>query len=468
MAAGKTHCTLFLLLFVSYAYVHQDYRGGTPLSRLDLLHSIFVKKTVQIDSYHTNTTDKAYFRGHYYSDKAPGTVVLALPGFAVAAKTLQHRGIQLDSDSGWLFSSWIATALSISLMTALGGVAIFAWLSKRLPHRTALVSTLALFLGAAPFPYATVMFSHAFVIALIGTALWALAGKTTPPFGSPDRDSWRDVCAGFVGGVAIASEFTAGIVVYGMFLIVFTCGIRQTLHFLAGLLPPLLLIPVYSWVCFGNPFTIGYSHQAEFPEMKRGLYGIDFPNIGTAANLLISPTRGLFFWSPVFAMAIVGYFRLFNLSRKLFWLTLLVPVAQVVCISGYTWDWHAGASLGPRYLSPMLPLLILPTGLGIQKYPLLGIPLAALSILLTGGATLINGTPGYEENPLVETHVPAFLEARYLPNLGSLCGLHGHWSIAPLFFFWAVCLYLLWQSSKPPVENGDIRQNLGKNEGENG
>lgn len=38
----------------------------------------------------------------------------------------------------------------------------------------ALITTLAVFLGAAPFPYATMLFSHGMVVGLLAIALWAI------------------------------------------------------------------------------------------------------------------------------------------------------------------------------------------------------------------------------------------------------------------------------------------------------
>src|SRR6266853_4087404 len=166
---------LFVLLFVCGSYAHQKkFDGPTPASRLDLLHALMVHGTIRITSYHENTPDKAVFGEEYYSDKAPGTVALALVPFALASLALSAVGICLESKSGWLVSSWVACAGSIGVMTALGGVALFNWLSKYVSSRSALVTTLALFLGAAPLPYTTMMFSHALVVGLLAIAIWAI------------------------------------------------------------------------------------------------------------------------------------------------------------------------------------------------------------------------------------------------------------------------------------------------------
>jgi hypothetical protein len=126
---------IFGLLLLCYAYVHQDYSGGTPTSRLDLLQALVLHGTFSIDQYHRNTSDKALFDGHYYSDKAPGTAVLALPAFALAQLLLKLEGGVEDTISGWrsgdwLLVSWLATVGSVGLITALGGASFFVWLCR--------------------------------------------------------------------------------------------------------------------------------------------------------------------------------------------------------------------------------------------------------------------------------------------------------------------------------------------------
>jgi len=101
--------------------------------------------------------------------------------------------------------------------------------------------------------------------------------------------------------------------------------------------------------------------------------------------------------------------------------------------SGRTWDWPAGPTLGPRLLSPMIPLLALPCALGLQSFPRIGMPLAAYSILITTVATLTDASPPFNNhpNPLFDLHIPSFLKAEFSPNLGMVLGLSPYVSIAP-------------------------------------
>jgi len=149
-------------------------KNASAVSRLALLRALVEKGSVCIDEYAESTGAKSAWGGHYYSDKAPGTVVLAFPAFAASAIVLEWLGVELDSDTGWLVSSWAACAGSIAVIAALGGALCFVWLSRYVPRRWALVTVLGIWLGAAPLPYSTMMFSHGLVVGLLAIGLWAI------------------------------------------------------------------------------------------------------------------------------------------------------------------------------------------------------------------------------------------------------------------------------------------------------
>src|SRR5258705_9787510 len=180
----KACLALSILMLVALGYCHQPgFKSPSPVSRLNLLHALVVHRTLKIDAYHKNTPDKSWFSGHFYSDKAPGTVAFALPSFVAAAVLLRLTGESSESEIGWLVTSWASSAGSNGLLAALGAAAAFSWLQRWVSARTALLSTLAIFLGAAPLPYATMMFSHALVVGLLAIALWAISKEA--PCGVP-------------------------------------------------------------------------------------------------------------------------------------------------------------------------------------------------------------------------------------------------------------------------------------------
>jgi hypothetical protein len=453
-----------LAVFCICIFTHQKrFDGPTAVSRLDLLHSL-IRGHVTIDDYHRNTNDKALFKGHYYSDKAPGTVAFALPAFAVASGVLACFGVPVDSPKGWLVTSWVANAGSNALLAALGAAAAFAWLRRWVPPRPALLTVLAVFLGAAPLPYSTMMFSHAMVVGLLAIALWAIDRPSFDPASARTsggglawlrRHQWG-LLGGAATGWAVASEYTAGAIAVSLFVWLCLKDRREVIPFLAGALPPLLLIPAYSLACLGTPFALPYSYEASFTTMKEGLYAIKWPDAETAFRLLFSPTRGLFFWTPFLALAWLGLPDLGRVSLKHCWLVYALPLLHIIIISGRVWDWTAGPTVGPRLLAPVLPLLLLPCAFGARRFPKLTWVLAGVSIAFTSVATLTDAcAAGHIENPLLEFHLPMFLRGEFSPNLASVLGLP---PFVAANFFYLVLVASVWWSWRnlPPEESAPV------------
>ncbi|MCZ7641031.1 MAG: DUF2079 domain-containing protein [Verrucomicrobia bacterium] len=414
-------------LLLALVAVHQrGYDSATPVSRLNLLQELVGRGTLNIDRVHQNTPDKAYFGGHYYSDKAPGTAALALPAYAAAARVAGWRGVDLDGSAGKKLVSWAACAFSQALPAALGGAAVLAWLNLFVRRRAGLLAVLGLTLGGLALPYSTLLFSHAQVIGLIGIAIWAsglfcpgLMEATGGP-GPSTREAGRGrmALAGLCLGLALASEYTAGIVVLGIGLelvlrewrrgpdlggagghagsAIARAGADRWRPALAcglGALPPLLLIPAYSWATIGSPFELPYSYQASFAPMKEGLYAIKWPDAENLGRLLIGPTRGLIFWTPFLIMAGFGWWWIAKERPRWLWLTYAVPVLHMLVISGRVWDWQAGYTISARYMAPIIPLLALPCAIGTQRWPKLGATLALVSIGLMTLATITDACP---------------------------------------------------------------------------
>jgi hypothetical protein len=262
----------------------------------------------------------------------------------------------------------------------------------------------------------------------------------------PKSKRSRDILAGFCCGLAIASEYSSGLIVVGLFVWLLATNRHRAFAFAVAALAPLMLIPLYSWACFGSPFVLAYSYQASFPEMQWGIYAIQWPDPVTAWNLLIPPTRGLFFWTPFLLMAGLGYYFIAVKRHGLFLLTYMVPLLHVVVISGRTWDWQAGFAFGPRLLAPMLPLLALPCALGARQWPKLGLTLAAYSILVTTLATLTDANPSTNYyNPLTQMHLPLFLKGEISVNLMTALGMSPFRSVGLYYTVVFLGILCLWE-----------------------
>jgi hypothetical protein len=145
---------LFTLLFASYAYFYQA-GGWNQNSRFDLVRAVTNDHALRIDPYEKNTGDKALHEGHYYSDKAPGLALAAIPIAEAGRLALLAAGGDPETFAGLALLSYLSTVLTVGLLTALAAVVLYD---------TAIVlgsdAGGALF-AAAAFGLATPMWTHA-------------------------------------------------------------------------------------------------------------------------------------------------------------------------------------------------------------------------------------------------------------------------------------------------------------------
>jgi len=119
---------------------------------------------------------------------------------------------------------------------------------------------------------------------------------------------------------------------------------RHSLCALGGLLA---LLPTFITreIVFGSPFSVGaYS-----------LWNWSSPAFGP---VLFSSDHGLFVFSPVLVLAVVGLFCLFRLQVALGAICVSIVVAFYCIIAFYPW-WSGVFGMGNRYFLSLTPLFIL-------------------------------------------------------------------------------------------------------------
>lgn len=405
---------VFVALFVPCSYFnHSD--GWNQGVRLAELHAIVLKGTLRIDDYLSYTGDRALIAGHYYSEKAPAMTVMALPSFALAVAAEKLAGIDPEGDRGRRISEWIATAGSVGVIAALGGVAFFALMAARFDTSTAVISTFGVFLGSITFPYATALFAHAGTIGFLSMALW---GALTP------ASSRRDVMAGIAAGLAVACEYPAILPGAALGLYLASVDLKRMLRFGLATLPAAALILLNNYAISGSPFKLSYGSNPLFPEIAAvNSYGFHLPDLAAIRAVLWGEYRGLIFWSPVMAMAIPGCYCLFRSDRRIAIMTTAACVMILLQVSAF-YTWFGGNAVGPRYLAPALPFFGLAAACGIKRFPAMGAILAVISIGVMGMVTAIAiDPPGDVLTPLQSFYLARIEQHRFADNLGTRLGL---------------------------------------------
>ncbi len=96
-----------VILLLCYMYVLPRWADWSQNSRLDLVMALVEQRSVIIDDYVANTGDYAFYRGHAYSDKAPGPVFLALPAALAIEPLLDLPLLRAPLEAaGWRRGAW--------------------------------------------------------------------------------------------------------------------------------------------------------------------------------------------------------------------------------------------------------------------------------------------------------------------------------------------------------------------------
>ena len=368
-AAKGRFLLLGAILFLASAYFYQDpeWNGN---SRLDLTRAVVEQNTLTIDAYESlpqwETGDKALYNGHYYSDKAIGSSLFALPIYFVLFRLSGIFAIALDSST----VKHILTTIVLGGAFTATGLAMYT-IAERLTRSAwkALVPTLALAFGTMLWPYSAVYYGH-----VVGAALLAIA------FGLLFRMSEdlavvsgpRLFAVGLVLGLAFITEYTTALIIAGLIPFALYAlrktGIGRTVRAagfgVGGAAIPLALALAYNARVYGSVFATGYAFEVEnrFAEgMSQGILGIGQPSLTAIYHITLDPQFGIIWQSPILLIAPIGYLVALNSARfRAAGLLSLYAALAMLAMNGGYYLWWGGSAFGPRLMIPALPFLIVP------------------------------------------------------------------------------------------------------------
>lgn len=294
---------------------------------------------------------------HLYTKKAPGISVLVAPLLRPALALPALNTVQVG-----LLTNSLVTALTAALLLILLADVGFS-------RRSALLAALAYGLGTVAWVYARMFWESSLLAFFFLLAVWAAHRAAH----HPARRHWLWLLlagAASAVGLTLRFEAAAATVMIGLYLLwelrrgaggqpdsraaqLKRAAQTALLFFGPSLVVGLWLIG-FNFARFGSLSETGYTRELLFRAPWVGGYG-----------LLFSPGRGLFIYAP---MALLLFFGLRpawrHLPRAFFWLLAALNLFYWLFYGswfawGGTWGW------GPRFLLPILPLLMLYTA-----YPL--------------------------------------------------------------------------------------------------
>ena len=313
-ALGTAQRTFVLgaVLLVSFGYFYEG-GGWNQNTRFDLVRAIVERQTLQIDTYHDNTGDKAELDGHVYADKAPGASFTAVPVVALVRWGMAAAGRDAYSASSITALSYAATLSAAAVPATLAALCVF-WMVRRLGYGddAAGLAAIACGLGTPLWAYATLLYGHALAAGCLAYAWYGAVALEDVPARSKRR-AWL---VGLAAGWAVVTEFPAS-VPSALIVAWLLWHVRRSPRrvpiaaaLVGGLSLNAIALLTYNWIAFHDVLHIGYSSEAGYEAMRTGVFGVNVPKADVAAALLFGRFRGLLPLAPALVAAPIGLWLL--------------------------------------------------------------------------------------------------------------------------------------------------------------
>lgn len=143
-------------------------------------------------------------------------------------------------------------------------------------------------------------------------------------------------------------------------VLIFQKELKSMHSYILGILPGITLLLVYNYIRFESPFDTGYSNAwtLAFPNESPHWNLNNAPT--NFAKLLFSPGKGLLFFSTSMILTIPFYRKIYICNRRFTSMIFVIVLTYTIFLCS-NFAWHGSVwAFGPRYFTPIIPLLYLP------------------------------------------------------------------------------------------------------------
>ncbi len=447
----------FLIPFLIYVVtLNGVFQSDYPQSILGTQYALWSRHSFSLgapDSLLVQTTDKGLFNGQYYSAISPGFAIVSFP-FAAMGFILDGSKLNIFGNALLLDELFLGMTAALAVLFT---YKICRFYAQPIPS---FISALVLAFGTSVWPFATMIFIHD------ASLLFSVASVYLVLRYAKGNSSWTSLpIAGLSLGVASFVEYIAGLAAIPIlaYLILTKSRTRSIASFVGGFLVGPLLSLSFNYLVFGNPLL--------FPEQLKGDSSVGllarFDLLGSAlhaALYLVSPYRGLLYFSPVLFLGLYGLYRMAKSRQTRLDAALFVAIFLTVLVAYSSWqDWSGGLAYGPRFLILGLPYLAVPLCIVLSEPRSIPLRAGFLSLLilssfiegvgaLTTALSVSGNTSLYQ--PLV-LNIPWLLQGRldswWIGRIGGSVPLVDQVFSAALFvILWCAFVLLLrklWSAS---------------------
>ena len=394
------------------------------------------------------TADVSPSNGHQYSNKAPGSSMLAAPVYAAVRLVTERPSLG--------FTLWLCRLVAGIVPSLLFLQLLWGFLARYAPDPDVRrLVLLAYGLGSMAMTYSILFYSHQLGAVCIGSA-WILAVDVV----ERRRGARAMIAAGALVGAAVLADYQAvfAAVPVAVYVVVkiWMRSRRElgqaVLFAIAGAAAPIIILLAYHAVCFGSPWRTGYDASTTFAQFhQQGFLGITKLRWEAFVGSFFKADNGLIVLAPWWLIAIPGAVVLARREggdRGVLATSAAVVVIYVLFISSINF-WRGGWGVGPRYITAMLPFLLPLVAAQLQAWKarpvLLGL---AAGTMLVGVTIYVLSSltfpywPDSIANPLYDVTFRMLADGLVAPNAITALGGGGVATLLPVLAIVGVALGL--------------------------
>ena len=379
-AAGRLAWGIFLVTLAGYLLTGSGHTTGQDqeyyyrMARALVLERSFAIEPLQVET----EASRRGVDGRFYAIYAPGLPVVLAP-FVLAGRSLGEVGAALGphyvpygfrpQDEGDLGARFVASYFNAPVTAATAALLALLVLRLGYPPAAAAFTALAFAFATPAWGQARVLSAEPLQGLLLVLAVVLLLRASSP----------RALAGGVVLALGMLVKLTTALALPVVLLLPDAHGrpLWRTPALAALVVLPALgalaVHGIYNLARYGNVLATGYVSPAGVAAGRRagtggavlnplrGLLGGGFagnPLVGVF-GLLLSPGRGILWYAPPAAAAVAVYRRFYAERPEVARMLIALGVPWLVVHASWI-DWHGGWGWGPRFLLPILPLVLVP------------------------------------------------------------------------------------------------------------
>lgn len=350
---------VFLPLLIVF-YILNFFINAEPFVRSDGFCNFQIAKSIINEGSFISKTEPEYwnymghvkekFNDNYISVCTPGTALAILPGLSVA--NLFKGTDNIDNNfylayNGHTLLEGISIIITAIVFSLLSWILIFKTLKLLgFSEQNSWFSTLAVFLSSYALWYVFLLPSYTHTYEIFAVALiFYLFVKIQKQKSSPSLFSF--ILCGLASGFAVIVRPTLfPIVLLVFFSMIFQKrNLKQILVYILGGIPFILVFLAYNYISYGNALSFGYIAVRGETFSFSHLYIFE---------ILFSPLKGWFIFSPIYLFSIAGLIFLFKRNKGLSIISILSIFIIALLYSAWS-QWWGGGSYGSRFMCFALP-----------------------------------------------------------------------------------------------------------------